>query len=147
MEEVLSGETSAAPAGLQLRATELLGQLGLEPKDNPQAGISPAELAATIECTLKLPEVAQLRQRLVPEHTIFGRKTTPAAEILVSGIADAVAPDAGGGIEVVIDWKSDVDPSTATIAHYRKQISEYCEQTGAKRALLVLMTTGKVIAV
>jgi ATP-dependent exoDNAse (exonuclease V) beta subunit len=147
MEEVLSGETSAALADLQQRATELLGQLGLAPKDDPQAGISPAEIAATIERTLKLPEIAQLRDRLVPERTIFGRKTTPAAEILVSGIADAMAPDAEGGIEVVIDWKSDVDPSAATIAHYRKQISEYCEQTGAKRALLVLMTTGRLIAV
>jgi ATP-dependent exoDNAse (exonuclease V) beta subunit len=146
MEEVLSGETSAALADLHQRATQLLGQLGLELKDDPQAGISPAELAATIERTLKLPEVAQLRERLVPEHTIFGCKTTPAAEILVSGIADAVAPDAEGGIEVVVDWKSDVDPSSATIAHYRKQIDEYRVQTGAKRALLVLMTTGKVIA-
>jgi len=146
MEEVFSGETSAAPADLQRRATELLGQLGVEPKDDPQAGISPAELAATVEGTFKLPEIAQLRERLVPEHSIFGRKTTPAAEILVSGIADAVAPDAEGGIEVVIDWKSDVDPSAAMIAHYRKQIDEYRMQTGAKRALLVLMTAGKVIA-
>ena len=32
------------------------------------------------------------------------------------------------------------------IAHYRKQIDEYRMQTGAKRALLVLMTAGKVIA-
>jgi hypothetical protein len=29
--------------------------------------------------------------------------------------------------------------------HYRKQVEEYRQQTGAKRALLVLMTAGKVI--
>jgi ATP-dependent exoDNAse (exonuclease V) beta subunit len=145
MEEVLNGETLPALPDLHRRATELLGQLGIKPKTDPQTGISPAELAATVERTLKLPEIAQLRERLVPEHTIFGQKTTPTGEILISGIADAVAPDADGRIEVVVDWKSDVDPSQATIAHYFKQIDEYRQQTGAKRSLLVLMTPGKVI--
>jgi exodeoxyribonuclease-5 len=145
MEEVLIGETSAAVADLRRRAVDLLGQLGLEPKSDPQTGISPAELAATVERTLNLPEIAQLRERLVPEHTIFGRKTTPVGEILISGIADAVAPDTEGGVDAVVDWKSDVDPSPATIAHYFKQIDEYRRHIGAKRALLVLMTAGKVI--
>jgi ATP-dependent exoDNAse (exonuclease V) beta subunit len=146
MEEVLTGETSSTAADLHARALELLRQLGIEPKLDPQTGISAAELAATVERTLKIPEIAQLRERLVPEHTVFGHKTTPVAEVLISGIADAVAADGEGGIDVVIDWKSDVDPSPATIAHYRKQIEEYRAQTGAKRALLVLMTPSKVIA-
>ena len=145
MEEVLTGETSSGPHDLHRRAVELLAQLGLEPKSDPKRGISPAELAETIARTLSLPEIAQLRERLVPEHTIFGRESTPLGEILISGIADAIAPDSDGGIEAIVDWKSDVDPDQSTIAHYFKQIEEYRRHTGAKRALLVLMTPGRVI--
>jgi hypothetical protein len=147
MEEVLTGETAPTVVDLHRRAAELVRQLGLEPKADAQFGISPAELAATVERTLQLPEIAQLHDRLVPEHTIFGHKTTPVGELLISGIADAVACNSDGGIDVVIDWKSDVDPSATTIAHYRKQIDEYRQQTGATRALLVLMTAGKVLTV
>jgi exodeoxyribonuclease-5 len=145
MEEVLIGETRAAIAELERRALDLLAQLGIAPANDPETGISPSELAATIVRTLSLPEVEQLRPRLIPEHTIFGRHLAPDIETLTSGIADAVAPDAQGGIEVILDWKSDVDPDAKMIAHYCKQISEYRRHTGAKRALLVLMTPGKVI--
>jgi ATP-dependent exoDNAse (exonuclease V) beta subunit len=145
MEEVLTGETPTGVGDLHWRAVELLAQLGIEPKNDPKSGISPAELAETIERTLNLPEIAQLRERLVPEHTIFGHATSPVGEILISGIADAVAPDSEGGIEAIVDWKSDVDPSRSTITHYFKQIDEYRRHTGAKRALLVLMTPGRVI--
>jgi ATP-dependent exoDNAse (exonuclease V) beta subunit len=144
MEEVLTGETSAAPTELHRRAAELVRQLGLEPVSDPSAGISPAELARTLERTLALHEVAHLRDRLVPEHSIFGYENTAAGEILVSGVADAVALDERGNIETVIDWKSDVAPNQSTIAHYFKQIREYCRNTRAKRGLLVLMTSGKV---
>jgi PD-(D/E)XK nuclease superfamily len=133
MEEVLTGETPTGVSDLHRRAVELLAQLGIEPKSDPKSGISPKELAETIQRTLNLPEVAQLRERLVPEHTIFGSKTSPVGEILISGVADAVAPDGQDGIDVVVDWKSDVDPSQSTIAHYFKQIDEYRRHTGAKR--------------
>ena len=98
-----------------------------------------------MERTLNLAEIAQLRERLVPEHTIFARESSPAGEILVSGIADAVALDAEGGIETIVDWKSDVAPNQSTIAHYFKQIDEYRRHTGAKRALLVLITPGRIM--
>jgi exodeoxyribonuclease-5 len=145
MEEVLTGETSATPAELQRRAEELIAQLSLDPKSGPSFGISPAEVATTVERTLNLPEVAQLRERLFPEHTIFGREITPVSETLVFGIADAIAPGSDGRIEAIVDWKSDIAPSQSTIAHYFKQINAYRRHTGAKRALLVLMTPGKII--
>jgi ATP-dependent exoDNAse (exonuclease V) beta subunit len=145
MEEVLTGETSATAAGLHRRAEELMAQLGLEPVSDPASGISPAELAATVERTLVIPEVAQLRERLLPEHSIFGHESTAAGEILVAGVADAVALDAQGGIETIVDWKSDVAPSQSTIAHYFKQIDEYRRHSGAKRALLVMMTAGRIM--
>jgi hypothetical protein len=97
MEEVLTAETSATGAALYRRAGELIAQLGLEPNSDPASGISPGELAAAMERTLNLAEIAQLRERLVPEHTIFARESSPAGEILVSGIADAVALDAEAG--------------------------------------------------
>ena len=34
--------------------------------------VMPAELAGTITKTLRIPEIAALRPRLVPEHTIYG---------------------------------------------------------------------------
>jgi exodeoxyribonuclease-5 len=97
--------------------------------------------------TLNLPEISQLRSRLVPEHSVFGHRTTAEGEVLVSGIADAVAPDRQGGIEAVIDWKSDVNPSPKAVDHYRKQINEYRQNTGAKRALLVFLTQANIIEV
>ena len=48
-------------------------------------------------------------------------------------------------IEVIIDWKSDVEMSTETLAAYRRQLGDYRKQTGAERALLVLMTAGKIL--
>jgi exodeoxyribonuclease-5 len=147
MEEVLTGETLAVAPELHRRAAELIGQLGLGAENDPARGISPAELAGTVQRTLALPEVARLRERLVPEHSIFGHENTALFEILVAGVADAVAVDAQGAIEAIVDWKSDVAPSKSAIAHYFKQIEEYRRHTGAKHALLVLMTLGKVVVV
>ncbi|MFZ1094646.1 MAG: PD-(D/E)XK nuclease family protein [Xanthobacteraceae bacterium] len=107
MEEVLTGEILATAAELHRRAEELMAQLGLEPNSDPASGISPAELAATVERTLALPEVGELRERLLPEHSIFGHESSAAGEILVAGVADSVALDAQSGIETIVDWKSD----------------------------------------
>jgi ATP-dependent exoDNAse (exonuclease V) beta subunit len=145
MEEVLTGEILATAAELHRRAEELMAQLGLEPNSDPASGISPAELAGTVQRTLALPEVGELRERLLAEHSIFGHESTAAGEILVAGVADAVALDAQGAIETIVDWKSDVAPSQSTIAHYFKQIDEYRRHSGAKRALLVMMTAGKIL--
>ena len=43
-------------------------------------GIAPTELAGTVERTLALSEVARLRKRLVPEHSIFGHENTATGE-------------------------------------------------------------------
>jgi ATP-dependent exoDNAse (exonuclease V) beta subunit len=145
MEEVLTGETQDVAAKLERRATELLVQLGREPSADPKVGIASKELATTIVRTLNLPEIAALRPRLVPEHTIFGRESEAKTETLVSGIADAVARDMNDKIEVIIDWKSDVEMNAGKLAAYRTQLGDYRKQTGAERALLVLMTAGQVL--
>jgi hypothetical protein len=48
MEEVLNSEISDRTADLEIRAGELLTQLGMEPARNAKDGISPAEVAATL---------------------------------------------------------------------------------------------------
>jgi exodeoxyribonuclease-5 len=145
IEEVLTGETQDSANQLESRATELLLQLGREPSSDPKLGISPKELAATIVRTLNLPEIAALRPRLVPEHTIFGSEGDGRKERLVSGIADAVAFDADNKIELIIDWKSDVETNAEKLGIYRTQLGDYRKQTGATRALLVLMTAGQIL--
>jgi ATP-dependent exoDNAse (exonuclease V) beta subunit len=147
IEEILSGETEDTSERLKIRAGELLKQIGFEAAQDPQAGISPAELSATVMRTLALSEIKELRHRLVAELPVFGCSSIGDGEILISGLADAVALDESGAIDVVIDWKSDVAPDVAALDHYRQQIGDYRKQTKAKRALVVLMTAGKVIEV
>jgi exodeoxyribonuclease-5 len=145
IEELLSGELQGDTPEIEWRTLELLNQLGIKPVDDAKVGISPAEIAETVIRTLRLPEIERLALRLVPEHTVFGHRMAPDGEMLISGIADAIAPDDQGGIDAVIDWKSDVSPSPEAIDHYRKQINEYRRTVGAKRALLVFVTQSKVI--
>lgn len=145
MEELLTGETLDDDKALVERAAELLAHLGIAPSADPKLSISPTELAETIMRTLRLPEIATLRPRLVPEHTVYGHLTSTDSDNLVSGIADAVAVDGNGRIEVVVDWKSDVVMATERLNTYRGQLEAYRKHTAASRALLVLMTPGEVI--
>jgi hypothetical protein len=108
MEEVLTGETPDDAKALTCRATELLSHLAVAPTADPKIGISANELALTIIRTLRLPEIMALRPRLMPEHTVYGHLAGTSGDVLISGIADAVAVDGNGQIEVVVDWKSDV---------------------------------------
>jgi len=147
MEEVLTGETQDTVAELESRAAELLVQLAREPASDPKLGIAPKELASTIVRTLTLPEVAALRPRLVSEQTVFGHEGDGTIETLVSGIADAITRDDSGKVEVIVDWKSDVEMNPIKLAAYRAQLSDYRKHTGAERALLVLMTSGTILNV
>jgi exodeoxyribonuclease-5 len=147
MEEVLTGETPDDPNSLHARATELICQLGIEPAADARLGIAPAELAQTVLRTLALPEVLSVRPRLLPESAVYGYLAADQAETLVSGIADAIEVDEVGRLLTVIDWKSDVAPSTSKIEQYQTQVDLYRSHTGARQALLVFMTTGRVVAV
>ena len=147
MEEVLTGETQDSILDLERRATELLTQLGREASSDPKLGISPTELASTIARTLNLPEVVALRPRLVPEQTVFGHEGTVTVETLVSGIADAIACNENGKIEIIVDWKSDVEMNSTKYTAYKAQLGAYRKQTDAKEALLVLMTQGAILKV
>jgi ATP-dependent helicase/nuclease subunit A len=136
MQEVLTGELQGGVSEIEHPTLELLGQLGIKPVD---------EIAGTVVRTLGLPEIARLRPLLVPEYTVFGHQPTAEGEALVSGIADAIALNGQGGIDVIIDWKGGVDLSREAIDRYQGQVDEYRRNTGGKRALLVFMTSGRMV--
>ena len=148
MEEVLTGEVADNLNSLEARSADLLAQLGEAPAEDPAKGLVPNELAQVVTNTLALPEVSALRDRLCGEFTIFGHHgdaSEPQTEIALSGVTDALALDPDGGkIEVVIDWKSDVMPSSAQREKYRAQVMEYLGATGTKRGMLVYMTLGQI---
>ena len=144
IEEVLTGETAETPPALAARAETLIRALGLPVMHNPAQGLAPAELAGCVVRTLSLPEVAALRPRLVPELPVYGSIATDTYEEATAGIVDAIAFGPDGTPDVVIDWKSDVDPSPETLEHYRAQVRAYLDMTGAERGLIVAVTSGTV---
>ena len=147
IEEVLTGETAEAQPALSARAEALIHALGLPVTDDPARGLAPAELAGCVVRALSLPEVAALRPSLVPELPVYASTATDTYEEATAGIVDAIAFDTDGNPDVVIDWKSDVDPSLETLEHYRAQVRAYLDMTGAERGLIVAVTTGAVMEV
>lgn len=144
MEEILSSETSDDELALISRVKVLLGQLGLEDHDDAATGPSSAELASTVRRTLALPEIAALRPRLESEFWIYAGTERDNVVTLTAGIADAVAFDASGCLELVIDWKSDINPGVAVVEQYRAQVRDYLAATGAATGLIVFMTSGNI---
>ena len=144
MEEVLTGETLEDAGPLQARASELVTQLGFEDVQDALSGPSSAEMAATVWRTLQLPEIAELRSRLVPEFRVYASAIEGCAATLTASIADAVAGDEEGHIDVVVDWKSDVNPEAEQVAMYRKQVRDYLQSTGAQTGLIVFLSSGRI---
>ena len=63
--------------------------------------------------------------------TVFSAQADDAHTTFVGGIADAVAFRPNGAIDLVIDWKTDVSPSTQQIELYQAQMRDYLVATGA----------------
>ena len=144
MEEVLTGETPEDGEGLRARAGELLAQLGVPDAEDPAEGPSSGEMAVAVRNTLQLPEIAEMRSRMLPELPVYAATVEDKTMTLTAGIADAVVADATGGVEAVVDWKSDVDPTPAQVEVYRRQVGDYMAATGARLGLIVFMTSGRV---
>ena len=147
IEEVLAGETAEDSPALVARAETLIRVLGCPVMDDSALGLAPAELSGCVIRALSLPQVAPLRPVLHPEFPVYACSTFVAHEEATAGIADAIAFDASGAPQVVIDWKSDVDPSAETVEHYHAQVRAYLDMTGAERGLIVMVTSGKVLPV
>jgi hypothetical protein len=142
IEEVLTGELAEEPMALSARAQELLDQLS-----SKRAGLTGLpeveELARTVQGTLLLPEVAAIRTRLVPEMSVYDLHTTATGLVALSGRADAVVMEKGR-VSVVVDWKSDIAPSSDDIQRHARQLEDYLAATDAPRGALVYMTPGTV---
>ena len=82
---------------------------------------------------------------MLPEMTVFSAKPAGQGTIYVGGVADAVAFDGGNNVDVVVDWKSDVEPATAVVDLYREQVRDYLAATGGKKGLLVFVTSGTAV--
>jgi CRISPR-associated exonuclease Cas4 len=139
VEELLTGELVSTRKAATARADVLLSQLVSGGGDNGPRP-EPLEMADTALRTLALPEIALLRPYLVPELAIWAARDT----YLVAGRADALAIRENK-IDVAIDWKSDVIPTTSIRAAYAGQLRDYLEATGAARGALVFMSLGEVV--
>ena len=147
LEEVLTGETAQDSAALTERAQTLIAALGRPAVKDSSMGLSPGELAACVTRTLALPEIAAFRPALTPELPVYAAVLLDEVEQATAGVADAIALGPDGTPQVVIDWKSDVQPTPETVDHYRAQVRAYLDVTGAERGLIVLVTSGEIIAV
>jgi CRISPR-associated exonuclease Cas4 len=139
VEELLTGELVSTRKAATARADVLLSQLVSGDGDNGPRP-EPLEMAGTALRTLALPEIAELRPYLVPELPIWAARDT----YLVAGRADALAIRENK-IDVAIDWKSDIKPTTSIRAAYVGQLRDYLEATGAARGALVFMSLGEVV--
>ena len=144
MEEILTGEIADDEATLQARASQLIAQRELTDAEDASTGPSSVEMAASMVRTLQLPMVAALRPRLVPEFPVYASTVEGSSVSLTAGIADAVAIDGKGRIELVVDWKSDVKPTRKEVAKYHQQVRDYLRATAARTGLIVFMSTGRV---
>jgi exodeoxyribonuclease-5 len=147
IEEVLTGETAETETDLVARAEVLIHAIGRPVADRPSQGLVPAELAACVARALALPEIVALKPRFLPEVPVYSSTLTPEREEATAGIADAIAFGDDGAPQVVVDWKTDVAPTAETLEHYRAQVRAYLDTTEAERGLIVLVTSGVVIAV
>jgi exodeoxyribonuclease-5 len=125
----------------------LIVEMGHSVVDDPAKGLSPAELATTAVRALSLPEIVGLRPGLLPEFPVYASISMGQEEEATAGIADAITFREDGAPDVIVDWKSDVSPTSDVLEHYRAQVGAYLDMTGANRGLIVLATTGVVISV
>ncbi len=147
IEEVLTGETEETTPALNARAEILILALGRSIANDPALGLVPAELAGCVARALALPEITSLRPRLTPEFPVYASTLTETLEEASVGVVDAIAFGPNGSPQVIVDWKSDVDPAPETIEHYRAQVRAYLDMTETECGLIVLMTSGVAIPV
>ena len=147
IEEVLTGETAETVPTFEAQAESLIRELGRTVEKDAALGLNPAELAGCVVRALSLPEIAAIRSGLLAEFPVYASWAAETEEEALVGIADAITLDPEGRARIVVDWKSDVDPSPETVQHYRAQVGTYLDMTGAERGLVVMMTSGRVVKI
>lgn len=138
MEEFLTGELEVNEGAVVSRAQDLLAQLIMD-AEQEKSRPDPSEVARCALRALSLPEIEAVRSCLVPEVAIWA-----AGEgYLLAGRADALAIR-GGRVEVAIDWKSDINPTSSARSAYAGQLRDYLAASGAERGMLVFATLGEI---
>lgn len=135
LEEMLTGELGTDTAAVRARASVLQDELRSLEADEV-VHLDPDECTLTALRALALPDIAALWPSLQPEVPLY---TTDTDGAFVAGRADAIVVT-DGRIDVVVDWKSDLNPSAAERAAYVGQLSTYMRVTGAKRGVLVYIS-------
>ena len=139
IEELLTGELVEDALVVRERAAVLLAQLV---DVSGPAAPDPAEVASTAMSALALPAVAEVRDRLVPEWPIH---VSLPDGTLVAGRADAVALGAAGVVDIVFDWKSDVEPEPASRLEHAAQMSAYVRAAGAARGAIIYLSRSEIV--
>ncbi|MGO8735852.1 MAG: UvrD-helicase domain-containing protein [Terriglobia bacterium] len=142
IEEILNGLLEEKSLSISSRADELIRQLGGNPKARAEEGPCPKEMADTVLNTLSLPLVRESRARLLPEFPLFSaRKAVDNNLHLVGGMADAVVLG-DSSIDLVVDWKSDINVDSSTRNAHFGQMQAYLEAADCRRGAIIYMTTG-----
>jgi ATP-dependent exoDNAse (exonuclease V) beta subunit len=147
LEEVLNGEIEGQSDSLTERAGVLIQALGKPIANDPATGLSSIEIAGCVERTLALPQIAALRPVLVPEYAVYASELLDGVERATAGVTDAMSFAPSGQPQIIIDWKSDVDPTPEAVEHYRAQVGSYLRMTGAEIGLIVFVTSGTIVTV
>ncbi len=142
MEEALTGELAEDLSAFIRRAAELLVELPIDASDGA-AFPAAEEMGPTAWKTLHLAEIAALRPELVPELPVYAMVDNDVGETALAGRADAIAFDKGRP-SVVLDWKSDVAPTSEDTRIHAAQLRDYMTAIGAPRGAVVYMTSGSV---
>ncbi len=95
--------------------------------ERDEGGPDALEMAETALRTLALPELAPFLGQLVPEIPLWAANPPH----YLAGRADAAAIE-GERIALVIDWKSDVNPTTAAHSAHAAQLRDYISVTNAQ---------------
>jgi len=142
MEEVLTGELAEDLSAFVRRAGELLVELPIDASDE---AVFPAaeEMGSTAWKTLHLVEIAALRPELLPELPLYAMLDNEVGAMALAGRADAIAFDRGQA-SVVLDWKSDVAPTSQDTRIHAAQLRDYMAAIAAPRGAVVYMTSGFV---
>ncbi len=141
LEEVLTGEVQDDAAALETRAVQLAAEL----ESTPGAVVLDAgEAARSVLRGLALPAIQAVRTRLVAECWVADSVALDGSEQVTLGVADAVVQQPDGRISLVVDWKSDVDPTPSTVAQYRLQVGAYLRATGAAVGMIVFLSSGAI---
>jgi exodeoxyribonuclease-5 len=142
LEECVTGETEIDTLALQSRALELAKQVTYT------LTISAATLLAeNVQRVFALPQIQALRNRLEAEVPLLSLTSKPGGAVMTIGVIDALARDAAGNIEYVIDWKSDREPTSRMLAHYTRQVGRYLAIAQASTGYIVFLETGQCVQV